>query len=73
MCALRWLTPLLDQGSLLLFDEFYGDGGAERRAYERWSRETGVQTIKVAEFIRSTAGFGTRNDRRVLFQVTRHP
>jgi predicted O-methyltransferase YrrM len=72
MCALRWLTPLLDQGSLLLFDEFDGDGGAERRAYESWTQETGVQTIKVAEFIRPTAGFGTQNDRRVLFQVTRH-
>ena len=72
MCALRWLTPLIDQGSLLLFDEFDGDGGAERRAYERWSHETGVQTIKVAEFIRPTAGFGTQNNRRVLFQVTRH-
>jgi predicted O-methyltransferase YrrM len=71
MCALRWLTPLIDRGSLLLFDEFDGDGGAERRAYERWSQETGVQTVKVAEFIRPTAGFGTENDRRVLFQVTR--
>jgi predicted O-methyltransferase YrrM len=69
MCALRWLTPLLDRGSLLLFDEFDGDGGAERRAYERWSRETGVPTVKVAEFIRETAGFGTTRDRRVLFQV----
>jgi hypothetical protein len=70
LCALRWLTPLLDQGSLLLFDEFDGDGGAERRAYEVWSQESGVQTTKVAEFIRPTAGFGTESDRRVLFQVT---
>ena len=30
-----------------------------------------MQTVKVAEFIRPTAGFGTQNDRRVLFQVTR--
>jgi predicted O-methyltransferase YrrM len=67
--ALRWLTPLLDRGSLLLFDEFDGDGGAERRAYERWSEETGVHTVKVAEFARDTAGYGTRHDRRVLFQV----
>jgi len=71
MSALRWLTPLLDQGSLLLFDEFDGDGAAERRAYERWAHETGVPTVKVAEFIRPTAGFATENDRRVLFQVTR--
>jgi predicted O-methyltransferase YrrM len=68
-CALRWLTPLLGRGSLLLFDEFDGDGGAERRAHENWGRETGVQTIKVAEFVRPTAGFGTESDRRVLFQV----
>jgi predicted O-methyltransferase YrrM len=71
MCALRWLTPLLDAGSLLLFDEFDGDGGAERRAYDAWSAETGAQTVKVAEFIRPTAGYGTEADRRVLFQVTR--
>jgi predicted O-methyltransferase YrrM len=69
LCALRWVTPLLDQGSLLLFDEFDGDGGAERRAYESWARETGVQTAQVAEFIRPTAGFGTERDRRVLLQV----
>jgi predicted O-methyltransferase YrrM len=69
LCALRWLTPLLHQGSLLLFDEFDGDGGAERRAYDHWTDETGVQTVKVAEFIRPTAGFGTASDRRVLFQV----
>jgi predicted O-methyltransferase YrrM len=71
ICALRWLTPLLGEGSLLLFDEFDGEGGAERRAFERWSRDTGVPTIAVAEFIRPTAGFGTRSDRRLLFQVTR--
>jgi predicted O-methyltransferase YrrM len=69
LCALRWLTPLLDQGSLLLFDEFDGAGGAERRAYETWTEATGVQTTKVAEFSRPTAGFGTEGDRRVLFQV----
>jgi predicted O-methyltransferase YrrM len=73
MCALRWLTPLIDEGSLLLFDEFDGDGGAERRAYERWSRETGVRTVKVAEFVRPTAGFGTQSDRRVLFRVMQDP
>jgi Macrocin-O-methyltransferase (TylF) len=67
--ALRWITPLLHCGSLLLFDEFDGDGGAERRAYEQWTDETGVQTVKVAEFIRPTAGFGSASDRRVLFQA----
>ena len=69
LCALRWLTPLLGEGSLLIFDEFDGDGGAERRAYETWRRETGVQTTQVAEFLRPTAGFGTEHDRRVLVQV----
>jgi len=69
LCALRWLTPLLGHGSLLLYDEFDGDGGAERRAHEIWTRETGVVTRQVAEFVRPTAGFGTESDRRVLFQV----
>ncbi len=69
MCALTWLTPLLTPGSLLLFDEFDGDGGAEQRAYEHWSQQTGVQTTQVAEFSRPTAGYGTQSDRRVLFQV----
>jgi len=69
MCALRWLTPLLDRGSLLIFDEFDGDGGAERRAYDNWSGETGVKTAKVAEFARPTAGLGSQSDRRVLFRV----
>jgi predicted O-methyltransferase YrrM len=71
MCALSWLTPLLMPGSLLLFDEFDGDGGAERRAHEQWSRQTGVLTAQVAEFSRPTAGFGTESDRRVLLQVVR--
>ncbi|HXY65653.1 MAG TPA: hypothetical protein VEI45_15165 [Mycobacterium sp.] len=30
LCALTWLTPLLGIGSLLLFDEYLGDGGAEK-------------------------------------------
>jgi hypothetical protein len=61
---------LLHKGSLLLFDEFDGDGGAEQRAYETWSEETGAQARKVAEFLRPTAGFGTESDRRVLFAIT---
>ena len=28
-CALGWLTPLLQPGSLLLFDEFLGEDPAE--------------------------------------------
>jgi hypothetical protein len=30
-CALAWLTPLLQPGSLLLFDEFLGEDPAEER------------------------------------------
>jgi hypothetical protein len=73
LCALRWLTPLLDEGSLLLFDEFDGGDGAERAAYETWRAETGVATAQIAEFSRATAGFGTTSDRRVLVRVGAQP
>src|SRR5262249_31699216 len=73
LCALRWLTPLLDTGSLLLFDEYLGaDGTAEGRAHEDWTRETGLHTVRVAEFLRDASGqggrrdHGSRPDRRVL-------
>jgi hypothetical protein len=76
LCALRWLTPLLGPGSILLFDEYLGDDGiGEARAHADWERETGVQTVRVAEFLRETSGqYGNRDhgsapDRRVLFQV----
>lgn len=76
LSALRWLTPLLDTGSLLLFDEYFGEGGAgECRAHEDWTRETEVRTVRIAEFLRETSGrggnldHGSAPDRRVLFQV----
>ena len=76
LCALRWLTPLLDTGSLLLFDEYLGGGGSgERRSHEDWVRETGLRTVRVAEFLREASGqggnrdHGSTPDRRVLFQV----
>jgi len=76
LCALRWLTPLLDTGSLLLLDQYLGGGGAgERRAHEDWVRETGLRTVRVAEFLREPSGrggnrdHGSTPDRRVLFQV----
>jgi hypothetical protein len=76
ICALRWLTPLLDSGSLLLFDEYLGGGGAaERRAHDDWVRETGLRTVRIAEFLRESSGqggnrdYGSTPDRRVLFQV----
>jgi hypothetical protein len=68
-CALRWLTPLLGSGSLLLFDEFLGEKESEKRAFEDWSRETGIRTIRVAEFVREPSAWGTRIDKRPLFQV----
>lgn len=69
ICVLRWLTPLLGTGSLLLFDQFLGENGAERRAFEDWSRETGIKTVKVASFVREPAGLGPILDERTLFQV----
>lgn len=67
--ALQWLTPLLHTGSLLLFDEFLGEKESEKRAFEDWSAETGVETIKIAEFHREPAGWGSTLDVRPLFQV----
>jgi hypothetical protein len=69
LCALRWLTPLLTAGSLLLFDEYLGEHASERRAHEDWLRESGVQTIQLAEFFREPSGWGATPDRRVLVQV----
>ena len=68
-CALRWLTPLLGPGSLLLFDEFLGENESEKRAFEDWQRETGVRTVLLAEFLREPSGWGTKLDTRPLFQV----
>jgi hypothetical protein len=69
ICALRWLTPLLGTGSLLLFDEFLGEQESEKRAFEDWKKETGVRTVLVAEFLREPSGWGTTIDKRPLFQV----
>lgn len=69
ICVLRWLTPLLGTGSLLLFDQFHGENGAERRAFEDWSAETGVKAVKVASFVREPAGLGPILDERTLIQV----
>jgi hypothetical protein len=68
-CVLKWLTPLLGPGSLLLFDQFLGDNGAEKRAFEDWKRETGMTTVRVASFTREPAGLGPTLDERALFQV----
>jgi hypothetical protein len=68
-CVLNWLTPMLGTGSLLLFDQFLGDGSAEKKAFDDWQRETGIQTAKIAEFVRAPSGRGANLDMRALFQV----
>ena len=67
-CALQWLTPLLQPGTLLLFDEFLGEDPAEERAYLEWTHRTGVRTAMLAMFAREPAGDTTTTDRRVLLQ-----
>lgn len=67
--ALKWVTPLLTDGSLLLFDEFFGEDPAEYRALMEWSEKTGIRTALVALFGREPSGKGDMTDRRALFQV----
>ena len=69
LCALRWLAPLLNTGSILQFDEFTGGGGAEWRAFEEWRQETGLDLIRIAEVDREPSGGGSTVDRRLVFQV----
>jgi hypothetical protein len=68
LCALTWLTPLLGIGSLLLFDEYLGDGGAEKRAHEQWQKATGIHTEEV--FRHERVPVLETPDERVLFRVT---
>jgi predicted O-methyltransferase YrrM len=68
-CALEWLTPLLHAGSLLLFDEFFGEDPAEERAFVEWTDRTGTQTALIALLGREPSGKGDMTDRRALFQV----
>jgi predicted O-methyltransferase YrrM len=68
-CALDWVTPLLSDGCLLLFDEFTGEDPAEYRAFLEWSERTGVRATLVAVFGREPSGKGDMTDRRALFQV----
>lgn len=68
-CALDWVTPLLTAGSLLLFDEFFGEDPAEWRAFQEWSDRTGTRTALIALFGREPSGKGDMTDRRALFQV----
>ena len=41
LCCLNWITPLLQPGTLLLFDEFYSEKESEKRALEEWSKSHG--------------------------------
>jgi predicted O-methyltransferase YrrM len=67
--VLNWLTPLLASGSLLLFDEFYGEDPAEARAFTEWLDRTGIKVAMLALFGREPSGQGPTSDRRALFQV----
>jgi predicted O-methyltransferase YrrM len=67
--ALNWLTPLLQPGSVLLFDELIGEDPAEARALLEWQQDTGVQLAMLALFGREPSGKGGMSDRRALFQV----
>ena len=69
LCALRWLTPLLNTGSILQFDEFLGGQAAEASAFEEWRVESGLQLLRIAEVDRDPSGYGTSIDRRLVFQV----
>lgn len=69
ICALNWLTPLLRTGSLLLFDEFLGESGSEKRAFEEWSKDTETAAILIGEFMREPSGWGSTLDKRALFQI----
>lgn len=55
-CALDWITPLLEPGALLLFDEFCGEDAAEERAFLEWSERTGVRTSLLTMFGREPSG-----------------
>jgi hypothetical protein len=68
-CALSFVTSMLVTGSLLLFDEFNADDGAERRAFEEWRKARSIETELVAEFTRPPSGGGKTTDRRVVYQV----
>jgi predicted O-methyltransferase YrrM len=67
--ALDWITPLVQPGTVLLFDEFCGEDPAEERAFVEWMANSGVRTALLAMFGREPSGDGYTSDRRALFQV----
>jgi hypothetical protein len=68
-CALNFLTPLLNSGSLLLFDQYTSGGGQEKRAFEEWLQKTRINTLPIAEFARDPSGGGQNMDKRVVYQI----
>jgi Methyltransferase domain len=68
-CALEWITPLVQPGTVLLFDEFCGEDPAEERAFVEWMANNGVRIAPLAMFGREPSGKGYTTDRRALFQV----
>jgi predicted O-methyltransferase YrrM len=69
LTALNWMTPLLQPGSVLLFDELIGEEPAEARALLEWQQDTGVRLAMLALFGREPSGKGAMSDRRAMFQV----
>jgi predicted O-methyltransferase YrrM len=69
LTALTWMTPLLQPGSVLLFDELIGEDPAEARALLEWQQASGVQLALLALFGREPSGKGGMSDRRAIFQV----
>ncbi|HEX3484814.1 MAG TPA: TylF/MycF/NovP-related O-methyltransferase [Micropepsaceae bacterium] len=69
--ALKWLTPILETGSLLLFDEMVGENQSEARALFDWLEASGVTLVRLAEFDREPSGWSEKMDRRALYQVIR--
>lgn len=69
LTALRWLTPLLATDSLLVFDEYHGENGSERRAHEDWMSEASIVTEVIGRFDRPPAGWGNTPEERILARV----
>lgn len=69
LTALTFLGPLVETGSLLLFDQFDAGEDAEHRALNEWRRASGIRTLQIAEFARPPSGGASRLHRRVVHQV----
>ena len=55
---------------MLLFDQFLGENAAEKRAFEDWSRESGIRTVQGRRVsARTRRARSAILDERALFQV----